>query len=116
MNSSQLAAAAMEQQEGLFRDAINYALGTNDWTVKDVAYRGRMEYYRPNEYVFLFDRRPLLEVRVALDWDETLLFSTLHYRKLYDEKDNSSGGRSNGEPEPQLVPNTDDGAARERTD
>ena len=89
MSTTQLANAVMGLRESLIVDAVNHALGRSDWTLEEVVDRGTLTYYGPNECLFMFDGRPMLELYILLNQlvhDESqIVISTTNYRKLYDE-------------------------------
>lgn len=87
--TAQLANVVMQLRDSLIVDAVNHALGREDWTVEEVKDRGSLTYFGPNECLFMFDGVPLLELYMVLNFrvhDETMIqLSHTKYRKLYDE-------------------------------
>lgn len=87
--TAQLANMVMEYRDDLIVNAVNHAMERDDWTIEEVKDRGTLTYFGPNECLFMFDGRPMLELYMSMDFqiqDETYFqISHTKYRKLYDE-------------------------------
>ena len=79
----------MDLREKLVVEAVDFAMGRDDWTPEEVKNRGELIYFGPNDCLFLFDGRPLLELYRTLQFQvhdvEHISISRTNYRKLYDE-------------------------------
>lgn len=89
MTAKAQANLVMENRERLIRRAVDFAMGRSDWTLEEVKDRGELIHFGPNECVFMFDGRPMVEVYVTTTvvHDETImLLSTTEYKELYDDQ------------------------------
>ena len=87
MTPKQQANILLDLRERLIIDAVNFATGREDWTLEEVKNRGELVYFGPNECVFMFDGRPMLEVyrtgTFTLHEVEHITISRTNFRKLY---------------------------------
>ena len=93
--TTQLADMLMEQhvlylqRDALITRAIDHALQREDWSLQEVIGRGRLEFYSPNDCVFLFDGVPLLEIMgvqlVKRNGETVHIIAPTPHKQLYED-------------------------------
>jgi len=88
----ELVKSLVDKEDNIIRDAINYAMGSKDWELAEVAQRGLWEVNsQTRERTLLFDGVALLifmppDFKQTDELGKSVWTVTNNYRKLYEDK------------------------------